>query len=171
MSSHNPNARAVQKSFMAWILVVWLQDGLRGRWLQLRQREEGWEWGRRRRDQRQRWRPRLRRFLRLQLRTGNNAVKTFLIWLGRGRCTYTSCYLDCDVSFEAHRYLVFSKKWANPDLFFIYFRSFQTNNTIFTTNQCEKMSCPSSICRRGLNPWPSERESPPITTRPGLPVT
>ena len=30
-------------------------------------------------------------------------------------------------------------KWANPGLFFLYFQSFQTNNTIFTTNQCEKM--------------------------------
>ena len=29
-------------------------------------------------------------------------------------------------------------KWANPGLFFVYFRSFQTNNTIFTTNKCEK---------------------------------
>ena len=29
-------------------------------------------------------------------------------------------------------------KWANTGLFFVYFRSFQTNNTIFTTNQCEK---------------------------------
>ena len=34
----------------------------------------------------------------------------------------------------------FFKKWANPGLFFVYFRSFQINNTIFTTNQCEKMS-------------------------------
>ena len=32
----------------------------------------------------------------------------------------------------------FLKKWANLGLFFVYFRSFQTNNTIFTTNQCEK---------------------------------
>ena len=31
------------------------------------------------------------------------------------------------------------KIWANPGLFFVfYFRSFQTNNTIFTTNECEK---------------------------------
>ena len=30
-------------------------------------------------------------------------------------------------------------KWANPGLFFVYFQSFQTNNTIFTTNICEKM--------------------------------
>ena len=28
----------------------------------------------------------------------------------------------------------------------------QTNNTIFTTNQCKKMSCPSSIQRRDSNP-------------------
>ena len=62
----------------------------------------------------------------------------------------------------------FFKKWANPGLFFVYFWSFQTNNTIFTTNQCEKMSCPSSIRRQDSNPGPLERESPPITTRPGL---
>ena len=31
------------------------------------------------------------------------------------------------------------------------------------------MSCPSSIQCQNLNPWPSEHESPPITTRPGLP--
>ena len=34
----------------------------------------------------------------------------------------------------------FFKKWANAGLFFIYFWSFQTNNTIFTTNICENMS-------------------------------
>ena len=64
----------------------------------------------------------------------------------------------------------FSKKWANPGLFFVYFWSFQTNIvTIFTTKQCEKMSCPSSIWRRDSNPRPLEHEPPPITTRPGLP--
>ena len=31
------------------------------------------------------------------------------------------------------------------------------------------MSCPSSIRCRDSNPRPFERESPPITTRPGLP--
>ena len=60
------------------------------------------------------------------------------------------------------------KNWANPGLFFNYFQSFQTNNIIFTTNQCEKMSCPSSIRRWDSNPRPLERESAPITTRPGL---
>ena len=50
---------------------------------------------------------------------------------------------------------------------FVYFLSFQTNNTIFTANQCEK--CPSSIQRRDSNPQPFEHETSPITTRPGLP--
>ena len=62
---------------------------------------------------------------------------------------------------------VFLKKWANPGLFFVYFRSFQTNITIFTTNICEK--CPSSIWCRDSNPRPLEHKSLPITTRPGLP--
>ena len=35
-------------------------------------------------------------------------------------------------------FLIIFKNWANPGLFFVYFRSFQTNNTIFTTNECEK---------------------------------
>ena len=47
------------------------------------------------------------------------------------------------------------------------FSSFQANITIFTANKCEK--CPSSIQGWGSNPQPSEHESPPITTRPGLP--
>ena len=59
------------------------------------------------------------------------------------------------------------KKWANPGLFFIYFRSFQTNNTIFTTKQCEKNM--STIWSRDSNPQPYKHESSPINTRPGLP--
>ena len=58
---------------------------------------------------------------------------------------------------------------GQPRSLFVYFRPFQTNNTIFKTNQCEKMSCPSSIWRWDSNPQPWECESPPITTRPGLP--
>ena len=64
--------------------------------------------------------------------------------------------------------LVFFKKWANPGLFFVYFQSLQTNNTILTTNQCEKMLCPSSMRHWDSNPRTSEYESPPITTSPGL---
>ena len=45
----------------------------------------------------------------------------------------------------------------------------QTNIAIFTTNKCEK--CQSSIQCWDLNPRPSQHESPPITTRPGLPPT
>ena len=52
-------------------------------------------------------------------------------------------------------------------LFFVYFRSFQTNNAIFTTNQCKK--CPSTIPRWDSNQHHLEHESSPLTTRPGLP--
>ena len=38
----------------------------------------------------------------------------------------------------------------------------------FSTNKCEK--CPSSIWHWDSNPQPSEHESPPITTRSGLPL-
>ena len=60
----------------------------------------------------------------------------------------------------------FFKKWSNLGLFFIYFRYFQTNNTIFTTNQCAKMSIQYTAL--GFDPQPFELESSPITTRPGL---
>ena len=64
--------------------------------------------------------------------------------------------------------IVFLKKWAIPGLFFVYFRSFQTNiNTIL--QQINVKKCPSSIRRWDSNPWPSDHESPPINTRPGLP--
>ena len=62
------------------------------------------------------------------------------------------------------------KKLGRPRPLFVYFWSFQTNSiTIFTTDQCEKMSCPSSIQHWDSNPQPSLCEPPPITTRPGLP--
>ena len=49
------------------------------------------------------------------------------------------------------------------------FRSFQTNiNTIFTVNQYEKMSIPSSLWHLDSNPRPLDHESSPITTRPGF---
>ena len=41
--------------------------------------------------------------------------------------------------------LLFFKKIGQPRPLFHFLRSFQTNNTIFTTNQSEKMSSPSSI--------------------------
>ena len=55
------------------------------------------------------------------------------------------------------------------DNLFVYFRSFITNNTIFYNKSMWKMSFPSSIRHQDSNPWPLECESPPITTRPGLP--
>ena len=59
-------------------------------------------------------------------------------------------------------------KFFNGPLFNL-FSSSETNITIFTTNICEK--CPSSVLCWDLNPQPSDHESPPVTTRPGLPST
>ena len=56
-----------------------------------------------------------------------------------------------------------------PRPLFRLFSSFQTNISILTKNICEILLCPSSIRRLDSNPRPSEHESPPITTRPGLP--
>ena len=60
------------------------------------------------------------------------------------------------------------KKMDEPGLFFHLFLSFQTHITIFTSNKCEKSS--SSIWCRDSNSRPLDHESPPITTRPGLPL-
>ena len=61
------------------------------------------------------------------------------------------------------------QKLGQPRPLFRLFSVFQRNIiTNFTSDQCEKLSCPSSIRRQDSNPRPPEREPPPITTRPGL---
>ena len=63
-------------------------------------------------------------------------------------------------------YLIFLKM-DQPRPLFRLFLSSPTQITIFATNKCEK--CPSSIRCRDSNSRPLELESPPTTTRPGLP--
>ena len=58
-------------------------------------------------------------------------------------------------------------KWAILGLFFVYFWSFQTINT--NLQQINVKKCPSSIRCRDSNSQPSDYESPPLTTKPGLP--
>ena len=60
----------------------------------------------------------------------------------------------------------FFKKWAIPGLLYRLFSVFLNKHYNFY-NTCEK--CPSSIRYQDSNPRPLGRESPPITTRPGLP--
>ena len=62
----------------------------------------------------------------------------------------------------------FLKKWANPGLFFVYFRSFSNKHYKFL-QQIFVKKYPSSIRCPDSNPRPLECESPSITTRPGLP--
>ena len=58
------------------------------------------------------------------------------------------------------------KNRPTPASFSFYCCLFQTNNTICTTNQCEK--CPSSIRCRDLNPRPLELEPLDQGSRPKL---
>ena len=78
----------------------------------------------------------------------------FIIWYARRSCRP---YLGA----------MFFLKMGQPRPLFRLFSSFQTNITIFTTNKWEKY--PFSIQRWDSNPRPLEYESPPMTTRPGLP--
>ena len=58
---------------------------------------------------------------------------------------------------------------GHPRPLFVYFQSFHANiNTI--VQQMKVKKCPSSKQHWDSNPRPSECESPPITTRPGLPT-
>ena len=56
-----------------------------------------------------------------------------------------NCSFEIDISFKVIlkrlKCVIFKVffKWANPGLFFVYFRCFQANNTFFTTNQCENV--------------------------------
>ena len=64
-------------------------------------------------------------------------------------------------------YSIFLKKWAYPGLFFVYFQSFSNKHYKFLQQiYVKKMSIQYKV--PDSNPQPLERESPPITTRPGL---
>ena len=58
-------------------------------------------------------------------------------------------------------------KMGQPRPLFHLFLSFQTYYIFYNKYACEK--CPSSRQCRDSNSRPLEHESPPITTRPGLP--
>ena len=60
-------------------------------------------------------------------------------------------------------------KWANPSLFYFLFSVFSSKYQYNFYNKYV-IKCPSSIRYQDLNPQPLEHESPPKTTRPGLPV-
>ena len=82
---------------------------------------------------------------------------------------YSHKNMICTWTFEAIGWptVFFLLKMGHPRPLFRLFSSFQTNNTILTSNKCE--NCPSSIQRRDLNSQPSDYKSPHLITRPGLP--
>ena len=63
---------------------------------------------------------------------------------------------------------LFFKNGPTPASFSFIFGLFKQTSLQFL-QQIYVKKCPSSIQYQKSNPWPSERESLPITTRPGLP--
>ena len=59
-------------------------------------------------------------------------------------------------------------KWANPGLFFDYFRPFQTNNTILQQINEKNLQMSIQYIAMGFKPMTFEHEASPIITRPGL---
>ena len=113
----------------------------------------------------------------------NNSLHFYIILLYKIRTKVLSKTSAVNTNSNGHKKKGISKKilvadqnWINknifvngltPTSFSFIFSLFKQTLQIFTTNICEKS--PSSIRCRDLNPQPLERESPPITTRPGLP--
>ena len=71
------------------------------------------------------------------------------------------------VSAEIENLLTIIKKMGYSQPLFAYFRLFKP--TLQFLQQINVKKYPSSIQCWDLNPQPLEHESPPITTRPGLP--
>ena len=67
------------------------------------------------------------------------------------------------VSAFPHRLLMDCFEWPIPGLFFVYFLSFSNKHYKFYSKSMGNFS--SSIQCWDSNSWPSERESPPKTTR------
>ena len=116
---------------------------------------------------------------------GNNPVKNFIVNLCYARSKHSDWLKSCkELTREflmriIYRWMFFKfiEPWINhtflknvpTSVSFHLFSSFHTHISNFTTNKCEK--CPSSIWCRDSNSRPFEHESPPITTRAGLPPT
>ena len=81
--------------------------------------------------------------------------------------TYLLLHIGLAVNYFCNYQFDFFFKWANPGLFFIHFRLFNTQITKFSTNRYVK-KCPSSLWCWDSNSRLLEHESPPITTRSGL---
>ena len=63
---------------------------------------------------------------------------------------------------------MFLLNWANPDLFFIYFRLFKHTSLQFLQQINVKNVLSIQYTMPGFELTTFEHESPPITTRPGL---
>ena len=84
---------------------------------------------------------------------------------------YTSInqYFDwlCEATNSQYYWFTIAFFWDIPGFFFVYFRPFD-KQTLKILQQINVQKCPSSIRHWNSNRRPSEHESPPMTTRPGL---
>ena len=113
------------------------------------------------------------------LPTNTSLIVFKWIWnnQAKGKVVYICLALQVSIICRYPTYLSQLWKMSQPRPLFPLFSSSQTHVTILTTIKCEKCpssircreKCPSSIRCRDSNSQPLEHESPPITTRPGLP--
>ena len=90
-------------------------------------------------------------------------------WSGWSQWTTLSRWTSSiSVDIKLYKFVLFKKMCQHRPLVYL-FTPFQIHITSFTIIKCEKMSWPSIIWHWDSNSQPLECESPPITTRPGLP--
>ena len=111
----------------------------------------------------------LRHTLKIQKNSNNKMLAKEFSALINFKVWQRSNFLPFDISkheFKNYRHMVSLQSVNNSAVIRRDENYFILNvPTPATTNTCEK--CPSSIQCRDLNPLPSERNSLPITTRPG----
>ena len=90
------------------------------------------------------------------------------IGIDRYRYRYRYRYREMENRYRAGRHPVtLLKNGPTPASFLLIFVFSNKHYKFYNKYECEK--CPSSIRHRDSNSQPSDYESPPLTTRPGLP--
>ena len=109
----------------------------------------------------------------LAMKKGLNLVFSFHIYNSIGGCrpflNDRLLYAIPNRAMLGRLKLDFLKKWANPRRLFRFIFGLFKQTLLQFLQQIKWEKCPSSIRCRDSNSQPSDYESPPLTTRPGLP--
>ena len=109
-------------------------------------------------------------FASLHLTLQHSYSQSITIYLTSIKICHSRCNLHTIEFYAPWQFVpLFLLKWANPGLFSFIFGLFKQTLKQFYNKSIWKMSIPSSIWCRDSNPRALDHESPPITTRPGLP--